>query len=188
MGGVLGSFGLARRQNVAHAAGVLHRPPGRWRAASWSGTFVARVVSKIRMLPKLLALLALLPLAAAGSDRDALLAAQHQWLEGYNHRDAKAVAAVEADDFRITMPDGNIQTKADQLAALNRSVPAGATYEIATESTEARVYGTAAVLTGVVVEKGSFPGEKPFSQRSRYTDTWIRKDGKWRVVASHLGN
>ena len=55
-----------------------------------------------------------------------------------------------------------------------------------------RVYGEAAVLTGVVIEKGTFPDEhgalRPFSQRSRYTDAWILQSGRWRVVSSRLGD
>jgi ketosteroid isomerase-like protein len=129
---------------------------------------------------------------AADNPREAVLTAQRQWLDGYNHHDAKALEAIEAEDFRVVFGDGKIQTKADQLTNIRKAVPAGATYEIAVESTEVRVYGNAAVLTGVVVEKGAFPDEKgapqAFRQRSRYTDTWILEKGRWRVVSSHLSD
>ena len=126
------------------------------------------------------------------ADDQAVLAAQRQWLDGYNRRDATALAAIEADDFRVVFGDGRMQTKADQLTNIQKALPAGATYEILVESTEARLYGKVAVLSGIVVEKGSFPDEKGaakiFSQRSRYTDTWILKKGHWQVVSSHLSD
>jgi hypothetical protein len=115
--------------------------------------------------------------------KEAVLEAQRQWLDGYNRRDEKALAAIEADDFRVAFADGKIQTKAEQLANIRKPLPAGAKYEIAVEATEVRLYGNAAVLTGIVVEKGG-----AFSQRSRYTDTWIFQHGRWQVVSSHLSD
>lgn len=126
------------------------------------------------------------------ADNQAVLAAQRQWLDGYNRRDAKILASIEAEDFRISFGDGRIETKADQLANIRKDLPVGARYAIAVETTEVRLYGKVAVLTGIVVEKGAFPDNlgalKTFAQRSRYTDTWIFRKGQWHVVASHLSD
>ena len=46
------------------------------------------------------------------------------------------------------------------------------------------VYGNAAVVAGIYRESGTNKG-KHYVIRSRYTDTWIRRDGIWRCVASH---
>jgi len=143
------------------------------------------------MPPKALSLTAALTISvllAAENQQQAVLAAQRQWIEGYNHRDDAALKTIEAEDFRVVFGDGRVQTKADQMMNIRKAVPAGAKYEIAVETTD--VYDKAAVLTGIVVEKGAFPDEKgvlqPFGQRSRYTDTWILQKGHWRVVSSHL--
>jgi ketosteroid isomerase-like protein len=139
-----------------------------------------------------LVLITVSALFAAENQQQALLAAQRQWLDGYNRRDERALATIEADDFRVAFGDGRIQNKSDQITNIHKPIPTGATYEIAVETTEIRLYGNAAVLTGIVVEKGAFPDEKgamqPFSQRSRYTDTWIFQKGRWRVVSSHLSD
>lgn len=120
----------------------------------------------------------------------AILGAQRRWIESYNRRDEDALTAIEADDFCVTFGDGRVQKKADQLRQLRRPMPPGAEYEIVVEDSEARVYGKAAVVTGIVTERGKLPDKQgvaqPFSQRSRYTDTWILQRGRWRVVASHL--
>jgi hypothetical protein len=73
-----------------------------------------------------------------------------------------------------------------------KALPKSADYQIAVETTEVRLYGKAAVLTGIVVEKSSLPDEqgvkRSFSQRSRYTDVWIMQRDRWLVVASHLSD
>ena len=45
------------------------------------------------------------------------------------------------------------------------------------------VYGNAAVVNGIYRESGTNKGKK-YVIRSRYTDTWIRRDGTWRCVAT----
>lgn len=46
-----------------------------------------------------------------------------------------------------------------------------------------RVYGQAAVITGVMIQMVA--GARPFPRQYRWTDTWIRgTDGRWRCVAS----
>lgn len=136
----------------------------------------------------------ILALSATAVSQDSrsqiVLDAQRQWIESYNHHDHKKLSEIEADDFRIVFGDGRVQTKAEQVANLNKPVPPGAQYEIKIESTEARRYGNAAVLTGIVVESGKYPDDKggmqSFRQRSRYTDTWIFQHGRWEFVSSHL--
>src|SRR5258708_5598681 len=116
-------------------------------------------------------------LFAAGKQQHAVLAAQHQWIDAYNRRDDKALAGIESDDFRIVFGDGRVQNKADQMINVLKALPNGATYQIAVETTEVRLFSKTAVLTGIVIEKGLLPDEQgvkqPFSQRSRYTDVWI---------------
>lgn len=128
---------------------------------------------------------------AQGSEQ-AVLSAQRRWIESYNRHDEKALSEIEADDFRVSFGDGRVQDKADQVAQLRKPAPKGAEFEIAVEESDVRIYGTAAVVRGIVTERGGFVDAKgvrqTFRQRSRYTDTWILENGRWRVVASHLSD
>ncbi len=130
-------------------------------------------------------------LRAQGSE-EAVLAAQRRWIESYNRHDEKTLNETEADDFRVTFGDGRVQEKSEQLAQLRTPAPKGAEFEIVVEESEVRVYGTAAVVRGIVTERGRFVDAKgatqSFRQHSRYTDTWILQNGRWRVVASHLSD
>lgn len=53
----------------------------------------------------------------------------------------------------------------------------------ANENMRAHVHGSAAVVTGVLVVRGR--GQSgPFQHRYRFTDTWLRQDGRWLMIAS----
>ena len=56
-----------------------------------------------------------------------------------------------------------------------------------TEDVEARAYGDTVVLIGRVVAEYT-RGDETMVQESRYTDTYVKRDGRWQVVASHLSN
>ena len=51
------------------------------------------------------------------------------------------------------------------------------------EGMRAHVYGTTAVVTGILWTKGHSKGV-PFQHRYRYTDTWLRLGGRWQCIAS----
>jgi hypothetical protein len=50
----------------------------------------------------------------------------------------------------------------------------------------ARVYGDAAVAIGRVTFSGTFAGVQYTDRQSVFTNTWIRKDGRWQQVASQF--
>jgi len=47
------------------------------------------------------------------------------------------------------------------------------------------VFGDTAIATGTFTAKGAYKG-KQFDHRGRFTDTWVRLNGKWQCVASHI--
>ena len=108
---------------------------------------------------------------------------ERAWLDAYEKRDVVAMTAIVADDFTITFSDGSIQTKPQIIESLRR--PGGSTSKFTTENVQSRVYGDTVVLIGLVISEWKQNGQ-PMSDRSRYTDTYVKRNGKWQVVASHL--
>jgi ketosteroid isomerase-like protein len=111
-----------------------------------------------------------------------LLKLERAWLDAYTKRDVAAMEQIESDDFTITYPNGQVVTKAQEVANLKRA--SGATdssMAFSTEGTKVRLYGDTAILTGVVVSSS-----KNSTERSRYTDVYVKRNGRWQVVASHL--
>jgi len=87
-----------------------------------------------------------------------------------------------ADDYVQSNWDGTSVTKAQILASLESkedviTYSAGDDYRV-------RVYGDAAVVTGRWTGKETIKG-KDASGQYRWTDTWIKKAGRWQCVASH---
>ena len=111
---------------------------------------------------------------------------ERAWLDAYEQRDAKAMEAIVADDFIITFPQGRKQTKAQIVESMKKPAPPGRSEKFRTEETEARVFGDTVVLTGRVISETQRDGKSSTGQML-YTDTYVRRNGAWQVVASHLG-
>lgn len=112
---------------------------------------------------------------------------ERAWLDAYEKHDAKAMQAIVADDFLITFPDGSQQTKADILAMIKRPISAESASKFSTVDVRSRVYGDTVILTGRVITEYKRGGETK-KDESLYTDTYVRRNGAWQVVASHLSN
>ena len=111
---------------------------------------------------------------------------ERAWLDAYEQHDAKAMDAIVADDFIITFPEGGKQTKAQIIEMIKKPRPPGSSSKFRTEGTEARVFGEPVVLTGRVISESQRDG-KSRTNEMLYTDTYVRRNGVWQVVASHLG-
>ena len=107
---------------------------------------------------------------------------ERAWLDAYEKRDVTAMTAIVADDCTITFSDGSIQTKPQILESLKRS---GSSSKFITENVQSRVYGDTVILIGLVVSEWK-QNDQTMTDRSRYTDTYVKRNGKWQVVASHL--
>ena len=113
---------------------------------------------------------------------------ERQWLDAYEQRDSEAMERIVADDFTITFPNGAIQTK-PQIMRMIKSARSASQPKIRfyTEDVRSRAYGDTVILIGRVVSEYEREG-KTVKDQSRYTDTYVRRNGRWQVVASHLSN
>jgi len=111
---------------------------------------------------------------------------ERQWLDAYEQKDPEAMNRIVAEDFIITFPNGAMQTKPQLMAMIKAPGRASETQmRFHTEDVRSRAYGDTVILTGRVVTEYERDG-KTVTERSRYTDTYVRRDGRWQVVASHL--
>lgn len=114
------------------------------------------------------------------AERD-VLKAERDWLDSYVKRDLDAMNRLVADEFVITYQNGVTLTKAEEIARLKSSAEPREAVELSTEDVKVRMYGDTAILIGTLLVKRSGSVE-----RSRYTDVYIKRDGRWQVVASQL--
>jgi len=103
-------------------------------------------------------------------------------LDCYMHRQVEVFAGVLDDDFVITFEDGSTYSKTGYLSYSASSSTHVAVAEI--PEMKVRMHGETAIVTGVYHENG-VDNKKAYDYRDRFTDVWIRKSGKWRLVAAH---
>jgi len=118
----------------------------------------------------------------SGSTEQDLIRLEKEWNEAYVKRDLAALDRLEADGIVQTDSDGSVFTKSADIEEVKTGVL------VVTSSVQddikVHVYGDAAVLTYRSAEKGQYKGED-YSAQFRYTDTWVKKAGRWQIVAAH---
>lgn len=132
-----------------------------------------------------LALLFLLPVTPAQASDAAILeltAIDATWNDLRLKPDVEGLDKLLVDDWLLTHSDGRVQTKAEYLAELKTRTRAN--QAIRNEDVRTRIYAETGVVTGTSVQSGVTNGQ-PFSGRFRFTRVWVRRDGAWRMVASH---
>jgi len=111
-----------------------------------------------------------------------LLQIERDFCTAFLKSHAVALGRLLADDCTSVAASGVLTTKADDVAALKAP---GRNLKVCTDSNvKARVYGDAAVVTGIGTRSGTTNGV-PFDRQFHWTDTFVRRDGRWQCVASH---
>jgi ketosteroid isomerase-like protein len=127
----------------------------------------------------------LVPQAAQEKDKsDAayLRSMELKWTESYKQRQVDILASLLAEDFVITVEDGNTYSKTGYIS---HSAEPGVRVEVAQMTDlKVRMHGTTAVVTGAYYERGESKGKR-YEYHDRFTDIWMKAGGKWQVVASH---
>ena len=98
--------------------------------------------------------------------------------------DVAALERVLTPDFTLTVSNGEVSTRADEINELR----SGKVHYDVFENYDmlARLYGNdAAVVLGKTRVKGTADG-KPFDRVVQFTDTLIRRDGRWQLAAGHV--
>lgn len=142
-------------------------------------------------LPKtlLIFLLSLLTLCNAAAQTDSaqeVRKLERVWLDAYEQRDVDAMEKIVADDFTITFADGSMQTKAQVINSIKNS-SGSPLMKFYTQEVRARAYSDTIILTGIVVSEWQQNGNA-VKEKNRYTDTYVKRGGRWQVVASHLSD
>jgi hypothetical protein len=99
-------------------------------------------------------------------------------------RDKAYFEKIEAEEFIFTDSGGGLTNKTEDVGSFDK--PAGDTKLISYTPDEMKVtvYGDTAVVTGRVTSVYRGPkGEATI--RSRFTDVFVKKNGRWQIVAGH---
>jgi hypothetical protein len=117
--------------------------------------------------------------ADQGKAEQELMKIERAWCSASVKGDAAAIGAILADDYTDVLPTGEVTSKAQSLSDAKTEKQTVCDIDMM----QVRVYGDAAVVVGRTTWKSSLG-----NGQYRYTDTYIRRDGRWICVASHASD
>ena len=121
--------------------------------------------------------------SAKNADEQVLLDVEYQWANAYVSRDAEKLASILSRDYVQTNTRARVTDKEEEVLDLRKGTFRYEKFE--TTRMKVQLYGDAAVVTGLIAAKGTDKASgKTIEGRMRMTDTFVRQEGKWQVVAS----
>ena len=119
--------------------------------------------------------------APASADEQAVTAAEQQWLKSQQTNNAELLAPLLADKVVETSTDGKVFAGKDAVLADAKS---DTWSSVDYTDLKVTVFGHTAIATGTFTGKGKDASGKALDERVRFTDTWVKMDGKWLCVAT----
>jgi ketosteroid isomerase-like protein len=118
---------------------------------------------------------------SAAADEIQIKQLERAWNQAEAKQEVREVSSLLADSLVYTDYDGTFMNKSEYMKWV--VAPQQKADHLYDEGISVQVYGAAAVATGIYRETGTNKG-RPYVIRSRFTDTWIKRDGVWLCVAS----
>ena len=112
-----------------------------------------------------------------------LLKLEKEFADAIVKNDLEGIGRLVTDDWIIVGPDGEIVDRARFFEVIKSGALMHDTMEC--EDFRVRGYGDSAVVTAITRTKGKFMGQE-FSTQERATDVFVKRDGRWQCVLTHL--
>lgn len=110
-----------------------------------------------------------------------LIKLENEWGEAIVKRDAASIDMLMADEF-IVIYDGSVFTKAQYFELVKSMKEEILSFVM--DEWQVRVYGDAGVVMARSTMKTRLAGQETTNQL-RFTDIWVKRDGRWKCVAAH---
>jgi uncharacterized protein (TIGR02246 family) len=121
------------------------------------------------------------PAHSSSGDTAVVMQLERDIMTAFVKKDAAKLLSIGKPDAWFIDSNGSVTTLKDVVAGLK----AGA-YTIQSmhvDDLKVRVFGDTAVAVGLETEQSGYKG-KDSSGQYRFTDTWLKRDGRWLCVAS----
>ena len=125
---------------------------------------------------------AILAKTQTGSVEQEIIKLENEWGDALIKHNPAPINKMIADDFIGTTPDGAVYTKAQLLEEVKSSKED--IISMVDDEVKVHVYGDAAVMSARNTIKMRVEGKETIFL-DRYTDTWVKRDGRWKCVAGH---
>jgi len=122
-------------------------------------------------------------IAAPSAEEQALMQIENRLSEAFRTADLDYIKKTEDETYTLTNSRALVTRRADDIEEVTKRDPRYD--EFRTHDMQARIYGDAGVVIGIVSLKGT-SGGKPFDVDMRFTDTFVKRGGEWRIVAAQV--
>lgn len=116
-------------------------------------------------------------------DEQALIKIPHDWAEARIKGDSSYIRRLEAENCAVVWPDGSIVNKREDLKSMTGDI--GFT-EFQIDDLHVRLYGDTGIVVGQGTIKAHEGKQNLLGGKFVWTDTFIKQDGAWKVVASQV--
>jgi ketosteroid isomerase-like protein len=140
-----------------------------------------RLIMKKPIFVAILVVVCLFPVLAQTAAEKELIKVENDWNTASINRDTKALELLYATEYNATDFTGKTYTKAEDLK--NVVDPKNVFASGVLSNLKVHVYGQTAIVTGVNAVKATYDG-KDMSGDYRFTDVFVKRDGRWQCVAT----
>lgn len=116
-------------------------------------------------------------------EAEEVLNLEEAFAEAIVKNDVEGIGRLVANDWIIIDADGQMVDRTRFFEVIKSGALTHDMME--SEDFRVRVYGESAVVTAVTRTKGKFMGQE-FSTQERATDVFVKRDGRWQCVLTHL--
>lgn len=118
-------------------------------------------------------------------EKEELLKIQDEWGAARINGDAAYLETLYAEEFRISNMNGDVVDRARDIAVFAVRPRVLEPISIVDEDMQVSVYGDVAIVTGIENLKGTFNGVRGPDLALRFTNVFVRRDGRWQMVTHH---
>lgn len=111
-----------------------------------------------------------------------LIAVDKKMQRAFVDRDIAALEQIFTDDYRLVLASGAERSKQEVLADVRN--PANRWEINETSQWQVKVYRDTAIVVAILHQKGVNDGQA-FDSNVKFSDTYIRENGKWRNIHAH---
>ncbi len=108
---------------------------------------------------------------------------EQDWGIAIVKKDMAAFDRIVAGEWMFSGPEGEQQTRAQNLADLQSGAYVCTAYKL--DDLQVRAFGDTVVALGLETEKSTYQGQD-ISGQYRFTDVFVKRNGVWQAVATHV--
>jgi ketosteroid isomerase-like protein len=114
---------------------------------------------------------------------EAIIKMEKEWADALVKADQAVIDRLVTPDWTVIGADGKRQSKAQADEELKSGAVKFESFKM--DELNVKVYGKTAVAQGVETEKSSYKG-KDTSGQYRFTDVFVKRNGRWQAVATQI--